>query len=444
MTSSGTNHKDILCDQSQTSEYYLKRDPATEKSVGDMDLNRLEDGKQEDRYFEDEDDDTRCGEVEFSPAKQTRVDEEEYWDEEDDSWCREMALPSPKRARLEEEEEEEEPVGEEQVGGAGPLFQFTLRGGTLPRRWKNVVNKTRHTARLEQLRDAEGEDQLGAELTAAVQRALASAIDKQEKELRGTDRVHFTMQATAFAQGQNNCFQSTQFEVEEIRDGGPRLTTYLQQLAKQLNSSQSISPGDDFSLDVTTIRMSESGGKLKKYDPAKALVRGIVKKTRISIKNKDELCCARAIVTMKAYADERANVFPPIGYKTLRDRWPAQERLARELLREAGVGEGSCGLPELSKFQTALPDYQIKVMRVGRPHMIVFAGPDRPRRILLLLEDGHYDGCTSYGGWLNKCYYCHECDRGFDRDDLAHHPCNGRRCTSCHSLECEDFLAQKR
>ena len=86
-----------------------------------MDLNRLEDGKQKDKYFEDEDDDAWCGEVEFSPAKQTRVDEEEYWDESDDSWCHEMALPSPKRARLEEE-------GEEQVGGAGPLFSLRCEG----------------------------------------------------------------------------------------------------------------------------------------------------------------------------------------------------------------------------------------------------------------------------------------------------------------------------
>ena len=284
---------------------------------------------------------------------------------------------------------------------------------------------------------------MGAELTAAVQRALVSAIDKQG-ELRGTDRVHFTMQATAFAQGQNNCFQSTQFEVEEIRDGGARLTTYLQQLAKQLNSSQSFSPGDDFALDVTTIRMPVAGGRPKKFDPAKALVRGIVKRSRVSIKNKDELCCARAIVPMKAWADERANVFPPVGYNALRDGRPAQERQARQLLRDAGVGEGPCGLAELAKFQTALPDYQIKVMKVGRPHMIVYAGPDKPRRILLLLEDGHFDGCTSYGGWMNKVYYCHECDRGYDRDDLANHPCSGRRCTSCHALECEDFLAQKR
>ena len=304
------------------------------------------------------------------------------------------------------------------------------------------MNKTRHTARLEQMREATGNDRLGEEMTEAVHRALLSAIDKQT-DLGERDRVHFTMQATAFAQGQNNCFQSTQFEVVEIRQNTERLATYLQQLARQLNSSQSFSPGDDFSLDVTTIRMPGTGGKPKKYHPANALVRGIVKRCRVPITNKDQLCCARAIVTMRAYADEQARVFPPLGYRSLRQGTPGQERQARQLLEEAGVGEGPCGLPELAKFQAALPEYQLKVLKVGLANMIVYAGPEKPRRILLLLEKEHYDGCTSFGAWMNKSYYCHTCDRGYHRDDLANHTCQGRRCTGCREFDCRDYETSK-
>ena len=165
----------------------------------------------------------------------------------------------------------------------------------MPRRWKNVVNKTRHTARLEQLREPEEGDHLGQEMTNAVRRALLSAIESHPN-LRGQDRIHFTMQANAFTETNNHCFQSTQFQVSEVREGGERLTTYLQQLARQLNSRQSFSPGDDFSLDVTTILMPEQGSKPKRYDPAKAAVRGILKRSRVKINNdNDELCCARAI-----------------------------------------------------------------------------------------------------------------------------------------------------
>ena len=159
---------------------------------------------------------------------------------------------------------------------------------------------------------------MGEALTDALKKALFEAI-APERGLTDNDKIHFTIHATAFASGSNNCFQSTQFSIGELRQRAERFETYLQQLPKQLNSSQSFSPGDDFDLDVTTIRMPSSGSKRKKYDPAKGLVRNIMKRCRIRIKNTDnELCCARAIVTMRAYADETSGSFPSVGYLTLR------------------------------------------------------------------------------------------------------------------------------
>ena len=227
-----------------------------------------------------------------------------------------------------------------------------------------------------------------------------------------------------------------------MRESTARFTDYLQQLARQLNSSQSFSAGDDFELDVTTIRMPREGGKPKKYDPVKAAVRHIHKRSRITIKNPhDDMCSARALVTMKAWADEKGGMFPEVSYDNLRRGYPAQTRLARELLVTAGVPEGPCGLPELQKFQEVLQDYQIKVVRVGRPHMIIFAGPSKPRKLLLLLEDGHYDGCTSYASWFNRSQYCHECDTGFNTNNYAEHPCQERRCSSCESFDCANYNA---
>ena len=356
---------------------------------------------------------------------------EEWESGDDDEWCREMDLPASKRRRM----------SVEQDGGA--LFEFELRHGTMPRRWKNVVNKTRHTARLQQRRDACPDDQLGEALTGALRKALLEAI-APERALTDNDKIHFTMQATAFAAGSNNCFQSTQFNIGELRQRSDRFETYLQQLSKQLNSSQSFSPGDDFDLDITTIRMPSAGSRGKKYDPAKALVRNIVKRCQVPVKNQDDqLCCARAIVTMRAYADEKADVFPEVAYATIRRGRPCQKRLAQRLMQEAGLVEGPCGAEELARLQTALPQYQLKVLQVGRPHMIVFAGPPQPRKILLLLEDDHYDGCTSYSAWFNVNYYCHDCDKGYNDDDIEHHPCIGRRCRSCLSLECGDYARCK-
>ncbi len=339
-------------------------------------------------------------------------------------------------------EESRRPDNEtDQEGGA--LFEFTLMHGDIPRRWKNVVNKTRHTARLHQRRDVNLSDHLGGALTEALRKALLEAT-ASERGLTDADKMHFTMHATAFSAGSNHCFQSTQFDIGEVRQSSQRFDMYLQQLAKQLNSSQSFAPGNDFDLDVTIIRMPTAGSKRKKYDPVKAGLRNIVTRCRIVMKNTEyNMCCARAIVTMRAYADEHARVFPEASYRTLRRGLPSQKRLAQRLLRDAGVAEGPCGVEELRLLQAVMPEYQIRVLCIDKPHMIVFAGPPQPRKILLLLEDGHFDGCTSYAAWLNTSYYCHECDGGFNTDDIEHHPCEGRRCRSCREFECMDYLQCK-
>ena len=383
----------------------------------------------------------------------------EYFDpNEDDSWMMDVEIPSglmdmptPSATRkrshddVEPDEEEEEEEEDEMQGGG--LFSFDIRHGEMPQRWRNVVHKTRHSARLQQARDVRDGDQLGYEMSEAVRKALVSVVELHPN-LRVSDRIHFTMQANAFSQKTNRCFQSTQFRVSEIGEGeeaSSRYATYMKQLARQLNSSQSFSPGDDFALDVTTIRMPEEGGRLKKYDVAKAKVRGIHKKSRIVIKNDDVLCYTRVVVTMKAYCEEKSREFPESSYDSLRRGFPCQKRLALALAERAGISTTEpCGWDELQKIQDALtPLYQIKVLQIGRPHMIVFKGPKAPRQIRLVLEDGHYDGCTSFAGMFNTSYYCDDCDKGYGKNDYGHHPCAGRRCPSCHEFLCADYAIAK-
>ena len=95
----------------------------------------------------DSDDDEWCRELDLPSAKQRRIESEsDVWSDNDDAWCGEMALPTGDTTPHQE-------------GGA--LFEFTLTQGEMPRRWKNIVNKTRHTARLHQRRDATYADHLG-------------------------------------------------------------------------------------------------------------------------------------------------------------------------------------------------------------------------------------------------------------------------------------------
>ena len=215
--------------------------------------------------------------------------------------------------------EENASTRDDMVGGN--LFSFDIREGRMPQRWRNVVHKTRHTARLQQTRELRSVDRLGEELTEAVRNALVSVLELHPT-LRESDRIHFNMQSTAFASGSNHCFQSTQFRVSEIGPGeesSTRFASYMTQLARQLNSSQSFSPGDDFTLDVTTIRLPEEGGAPHtKMNGVKARVRGMVKNSRVIIRNDDVSCCARAIVTMKAKCQEDHGEFPESSYNSLK------------------------------------------------------------------------------------------------------------------------------
>ena len=120
------------------------------------------------------------------------------------------------------------------------------------------------------------------------------------------------------------------------------------------------------------------------------------------------------------------------------------QRLAKGRHRLAGVPEGPCGIPELKKFQAALPGYQIKVMSIDPPHMIINVGPvASDKMILLIKEDGNYNGCNPFKEFLSKSYFCHECNRGFNTDDMEHHPSDGTWRGSCYRRDCPDFKAAK-
>ena len=68
------------------------------------------------------------------------------------------------------------------------------------------------------------------------------------------------------------------------------------------------------------------------------------------------------------------------------------------------------------------------------------AGPVATPKLLLLIQDGeHFDGCTSYGGFLNKSYFGHDCKRGYDHEDIQHHRCNTNSCPSCLDRACQKF-----
>lgn len=157
------------------------------------------------------------------------------------------------------------------------------------------------------------------------------------------------------------------------------------------------------------------------------------------MKNTDELCGARALVTMQSLADDRHQAFSNMRHdETWDETW---ECLAKQLHQQTRVPEGPCGLGELEQFKIVLSDYQIVVLSVDHAYQIIFNGPSKPdnKKLILVKVGEHYHGCTSLKGFLGRSYFSWQCEKDFSNDDYAHHPCQGKTCFACFQPNCLDY-----
>lgn len=157
------------------------------------------------------------------------------------------------------------------------------------------------------------------------------------------------------------------------------------------------------------------------------------KKSVIQIKNRDLLCCARAIVTAIARIEKHPK------WNSIRQGLSIQKELATDLHVKADVPFGECGIKELSKFQEILPKYQIHVLSKEHFNAFVHSGPEGGIPIYLYCHDRHYDVITKMTGFLNRNYFCLNCKKGYDHKET--HSCNNpcHYCRRLHSNEEEDW-----
>ena len=152
----------------------------------------------------------------------------------------------------------------------------------------------------------------------------------------------------------------------------------------------------------------------------------------VTIKNNDNLCLARALVTAIAKIEKAPN------YRNMiRPDNKIQEKEATKLHDAANVPLGPCGIPEVEMFQKYLTNYEINIVSGNHANSIIY--PPKPSTnnnvtpIYLYLHDNHYDVITSMSGFLSENYFCHTC-----RQSYAYkfdHLCPGM-CKSCRSYNC--------
>ena len=330
----------------------------------------------------------------------------------------------------------------EQLGGAaaarGPLFQFTMQPIGRRRRWRDVVERAQFNAQLRQLRDPVPGDNIGMALTEALHQAIETELGREQRP------VHHFVNFAITAHGFTHAYQTANFTVGEFLQRTARLDEMLATLAGKLNSNEAFNPDRGFQVDVVFVSMPGPGsGRHKQRNAGRLCLDrdNRKKKCIVTVRNRDALCCARAIVTMRAHCHKDQGVDGLREWENLKRGLPVQQQKAQALHRQAGVDEGPCGLPELRQFQQALgPQYQLLVMTRMKPFFLIFKGPEAPHQIRLLKSNDHFDGCTSFPAFINRSYYCVDCEKGFNSSDRTHHTCQGRRCRACGRFDCQNYV----
>ena len=156
------------------------------------------------------------------------------------------------------------------------------------------------------------------------------------------------------------------------------------------------------------------------------------KNSVVRIKNKDNLCLARALVVARAKVDN-----DPRYNQIKRSERPLQREKAFDLHEAANVPLGPCGLNEVAMFQQYLTDYQIVIISGDHNNSIIYphpsSGTDEKPHLTLYLHDNHFDVINSVPGFLGRAYFCFRCYKAYN--NTTDHLCNNM-CRSCRGFGC--------
>ena len=334
---------------------------------------------------------------------------------------------------------------EEEEEDSNPLFVANVRKLGPAKRWKkNVVVNQKFNLTLDQQRPLDENEDINIGAT----HAIATAADQLIEELNIPGDYQMTLQiGSKEHQREGLTGETWRVPVSNFTERALMTQTLLTQLSRVLNSGEFITNDVGFSASVLFTRPETKGGK-GKTSPGSMIWAKMVKKSKnvCEIKNKDELCCARALVVMREYTKRKAkeeNTFENIR----QDRGKNSQQLkeAKKLHQAARVPEGCCGLQEVDQFQEYLGPrgYRIIVLEAARGGVIYKGGAFQhlEDKIIAIVksihvdeqgqETAHYDGVYSIKGFMGRSYFCPKCCKGYDHEDSAHHRCLAKTCPAC-------------
>ena len=292
-------------------------------------------------------------------------------------------------------------------------------------------------------------DDITPVLRDALERAMREVV--ADPNLGGNYRVFFDLFSDRLAHG---TYRANGMRVQDFRDGGPSVDAVFERLQNTLNSNESFAMDDTFQMEIMVVRPPNrqgSGRKIKNKPGYQKVNDFIVNKKRIlKIRNKDNLCGARATMTAKYIVDEKQQKQRDPTYhdprlQRMKKGGRIQEVLAKELHQKSGVPEGSVGRDELAKFQEYLGDaYRLIVVYGAERNACHAFSPYKEHQLPIILyhNNDHYDVITSLPGFFKQSYFCPYCLKGYN--DQGHHRClslENKVCSCCRQPHCSGFAS---
>ena len=204
------------------------------------------------------------------------------------------------------------------------------------------------------------------------------------------------------------------------------------ELERVIQSNQEFRLNDTVTIDINHVESPVGSGRKKRttFDIDDYLDE---KGSVVRIRNKDDLCLARALVVARAKVDKDPK------YDQIRhSNRPLQREKAFDLHEAANVPLGPCGLNEVALFQQYLTDYQIRVISGDHNNSIIYppqsSDTDQKQHLTLYLHGNHFDVINSIPGFLGRTYFCFRCDKAYDH--TTDHLCTNM-CRSCRGFGCD-------
>ncbi|EFA13170.1 hypothetical protein TcasGA2_TC001811 [Tribolium castaneum] len=169
------------------------------------------------------------------------------------------------------------------------------------------------------------------------------------------------------------------------------------------------------------------------------------KKSITSIKNKDNLCCPRAVIVGLTY---HTNIILGKEYDHndiiyIRKGRNLQTTLAQELCNQLGeYNRNYFTLDDIANIERLL-NIQIKIVAAECFNSIIYSGPEKDVKVYLYKNGNHFDTINSMTGFYGQSYYCKKCDKPYQIKDG--HKCLKvkKTCLMCFNPKHEEDSKQR-